>query len=123
MVFTPAALVAFLNGNPTDFLAAHTPGGIENQEAEGQRFLCENSLIPKDGYDEHAKNFFASEKIEIIENFDNLFHQAKLPSGWMIKPVEGTSFLSKLIDPAGKIRADIFYKAAFYDKRAQITFI
>ena len=48
---------------------------------------------------------------------DPLFCEATLPPGWQKRQTEH-SMWSKLIDADGKVRATIFYKAAFYDRRA-----
>lgn len=45
---TPAAIVAALAGDTSNALAAMTPGGIEAQEAAGQRALVASTTLPKD---------------------------------------------------------------------------
>lgn len=48
---------------------------------------------------------------------DPLFCHAELPAGWH-KEATDHSMWSNLVDDKGRIRAKIFYKAAFYDRDA-----
>ena len=59
--------------------------------------------------------------IEIIDNYDDLFWNVKLPEGWEIKATDHTMW-NELIDNKGRKRASFFYKAAFYDRDAFINF-
>jgi len=53
---------------------------------------------------------------------DELFCQATIPSGWQIVASKtNPHYWSDLIDDRGSIRASMFYKAAYYDRRAHIT--
>lgn len=51
---------------------------------------------------------------------DPLFQRAELPAGWKVEPTQH-SMWSRLIDDKGRRRATIFYKAAFYDRRAHMN--
>jgi hypothetical protein len=123
----PAALVAALNGDIENALAASTPNGIEKQEKAGQLELCKTSnKLPKDMHFCNKEDF---EKlgIKFLEDIDKLFVKVELPIGWSIKPAEpysesarANNMWSDLVDNNGAIRAQIFYKAAFYDKKATI---
>lgn len=53
---------------------------------------------------------------------DALFQQAELPAGWSIKPTDH-SMWSDLVDEKGRKRAAIFYKAAFYDRKAHLRLV
>ena len=44
----PAALAAASRGDLANALIASTPGGIERQEAAGQRTLVESAMLPKE---------------------------------------------------------------------------
>lgn len=44
----PAALSALLKGDIDNAVIASTPGGIERQEAQGQRKLVESAMLPKE---------------------------------------------------------------------------
>lgn len=113
---TPAAMRAASEGDAPNFFAAALPGGIEAQEAAGQRDLCASSRLPKDA------PWPELEALGIVrgEDVDNLFVNATLPAGWSIKPTDH-SMWSKLLDETGAERASIFYKAAFYDRSAHLT--
>lgn len=57
---------------------------------------------------------------DVVEK-DPLFRLAKLPEGWRLEPEEDTySYWSLVIDTAGETRARVFYKAAFYDRKAEM---
>jgi hypothetical protein len=50
---------------------------------------------------------------------DPLFRRVRLPEGWGFRYTDH-SMWTDLVDDNGKKRAGIFYKAAFYDRRASI---
>lgn len=89
---------------------------IEAQEADGQRELCASAQLPTDGIDGAI-----ALGIEVIgpSKGDPLFHDVRLPEGWQIKPTDH-SMWSELVDDKGRKRAGIFYKAAFYDRKAHM---
>ena len=58
--------------------------------------------------------------ITFHEKVDDLFINATLPEGWHIRPTEHRCW-SELTDEQGAVQAEIFYKAASYDRRADIT--
>lgn len=114
MAINPAALSAALKGDITNALVASTPGGIERQEAEGQRQMASSfKILPKDMDREVAAAFgFA-----FGEDADDIFVPVTAPGGWSIRPTEH-SMHSEIVDNLGRVRGTIFYKAAFYDRRA-----
>ena len=125
---SPAALGAALSGNLENVIAATTPGGIERQEAEGQRQLvsAEVSRLPKDINDHRfrgktAAEVYALAGIEVIGDCDDIFLSVKLPEGWKLQATDH-SMHSDLLDEQGRKRAGIFYKAAFYDRNAHFHF-
>lgn len=91
---------------------------IERQEAQGQRELVHSALLPVDGSDHPDMQAMGIEWGEPA-NGDPLFRHAKLPAGWS-KRATDHSMWSEIVDETGKKRASIFYKAAFYDRRADI---
>lgn len=99
-----------------DWLFGRNPGAIEDQEAAGQQALVASSQLPVDGSAECAKY-----GITIMGDSPNdpLFVDVQLPPGWTIKPTDH-SMWSDLLDADGKKRAAIFYKAAFYDRKAHM---
>ena len=118
----PAALMALLMGDLKNSSLASTPGGIEAQEAAGQSAICntttqETQLLPIEGGVEFCK----ANGFEITNlNPKRLFIECKLPAGWKITPTDH-SMWSHVYDEQGTKRAEIFYKAAFYDERAFLS--
>jgi hypothetical protein len=94
------------------------PGTIERQEKEGQQQLINSSQLPKRGIENVCKEI----TIKGDSKDDPLFVDVKLPAEWKIIETD-SSFWSKLIDEKGITKANIFYKATFYDRRAFIQFI
>lgn len=119
---SPAALKALMDGDITNFFVASTPGGIEAQEAQGQRNLVSNAWIPKEMVQGCTKEKLESLGIVFVREVDDLFWEAELPEGWKIEPTEH-SMQSYLLDDKRRKRAGIFYKAAFYDRSANIYLI
>jgi len=103
-----------------DWLFGMNPGAIEKQEAQGQREFVESTLLPTDfnfckKEDFEALGFKFGEPVE----GDPMFCEATLPDGWK-KRATDHSMWSEIVDDTGKVRAMIFYKAAFYDRDAFI---
>lgn len=117
---TPAALAAAAAGDLPNAIAAMTPGGIEAQEAAGQKKLVTNELLPVDGIKEVAEKLGFTYDPKIV---DSIFVQAKLPAGWKKVAHEDHSMWSDLVDEKGVKRASIFFKAAFYDYKAHIQLV
>lgn len=92
---------------------ASTPGGIEQQEAQGQQNLVQSTTLPIKG------DWEVLERWGVVqgEPIDKLFCHCTLPDGWTKAPTDH-SLWSSLVDARGLIRASIFYKAAFYDRDA-----
>ncbi|MEK6828574.1 MAG: hypothetical protein AABY15_00410 [Nanoarchaeota archaeon] len=101
--------------------------GIEAQEAQGQRELVKSSQLPAglSGYRSGpgAKEIYEKLGIKVIgpSKGDELFLDVELPSGWSKKATDHDMW-SDLLDDKGRKRAGIFYKAAFYDRKADISF-
>jgi|SRR5882672_12913810 len=114
---TLAAIQAFAEGDAANMLAAITPGGIEAQEARGQRALNKaGNLLPKKLLYSMWEEVEAM-GIKLIGEQDDLFLNVELPPGWMIQPTPH-SMWSNVVDETGKVRLEVFYKAAFYDRKA-----
>jgi hypothetical protein len=121
---TPAAISAAVSGNLENFIAAATPGGIERQEAAGQVELCSSSTrLPKNVIYPTLTPEVLAEKLGIKVNgdYDDIFWNVELPAGWKIVPTDHAMH-NDLVDNKGRRRAGIFYKAAFYDRNAHISF-
>lgn len=108
--------------NPVDFLAASMVVGsskaIESQEAQGQQSLIQSDTLPTEMEQEDKEALEAAGcKFLGPVDGDALFQYVQLPVGWKKVPTEH-SMWSHLIDEKGAVRASIFYKAAFYDRKA-----
>lgn len=117
-VINLAALGALLGGDLENAMVAMMPGGIEAQEALGQRVFVASETLPI------KCNFCKRSELEEMgivfgEPVDDLFVEVQLPEGWKKIPT-GHSMWSELVDDKGRKRASIFYKAAFYDHDAFI---
>lgn len=121
---TPAALGALLAGDMGNFAAAMTPGGIEAQEAAGQRSLTAKAeRLPIKGTVDNpekraqweAAGFVFGEPI--TEGRHTMFVACTFPRGWKLVPTEH-SMWSSVVDAKGRKRAAVFFKAAFYDYSA-----
>lgn len=115
---TAAALGAIARGDLENYLVASTPGGIRAQEAEGQRRLVVSSTLPIAMFGATRQQLTALGFV-FGEDVDRLFVQCTLPPGWKKQATEHNMH-SDLLDEQGRCRADIFYKAAFYDQRADM---
>lgn len=111
----PAALSALAKGDMENFRAASTPGGIEAQEKAGQESLLQTTDMPK----ELRPNRASFEKIgfKFGEDTDELFVSATLPQGWA-REGSDHSMWTYIKDNQGRRRVAVFYKAAFYDRKA-----
>jgi hypothetical protein len=109
-----------------NWLMGGNPRAIEDQELQGQRHLCSNRDIMQlpveangigDAHSEYKKM-----GIEVIKNSagDNLFYDVKIPKGWTLEASDHAMW-SYLKDETGKERAQVFYKAAFYDRKAFVN--
>lgn len=98
-------------------------GYIENMEADGGRQLAASDLLP-------VQMTPADEKTWTKLGFtfgapvdgDPLFRQAILPTGWTKQAADDPRG-SYLVDERGIRRVSIFYKAAFYDRKANMYLI
>lgn len=94
-------------------LTGDVSGAIRNQESRGQERLVNSDVLPIECPRAEL------EKMGIVfgDEVDELFINVTLPDGWK-KERTGHSMWSILKDDKGRERASIFYKAAFYDRRA-----
>lgn len=131
MAITPASIKAALDGDIANMIVAFTPGGIEAQEAQGQRDMASRFItLPKEmrcphGGPWHDDEGGCSAGWKVAQEFgfritvggDDIFHGVGAPDGWEIRPTEHAMH-SDIVDDRGRVRGGIFYKAAFYDRRA-----
>ena len=90
-------------------------GYITDMEAAGQQQLVNSDQLPTEAPWERLEEF-GFKRGEVVSG-DPLFTHCTLPEGWRR---EGTDHAmhSSILDERGVKRVQIFYKAAFYDRRA-----
>lgn len=92
---------------------------IEDMEARGQRELVtQTTKLPTKGSDDPAWAKMGVLFGEVIQK-DPIFRDVVLPVGWKLKPTDH-SMWNELLDERGRVRGRMFYKAAFYDRSANI---
>lgn len=103
---------------------------IEASEARGKEALLGSDLLPVEiqtrwigdrlqSQEEARADFEAlGFTFGVSDDRDELFAPAVLPTGWSRDGNSGHSMWSYLVDDEGTRRVEIFYKAAFYDRRA-----
>lgn len=144
-------LITFLDGLLYATEGKNPSKAIENQEKRGQQTVVRNQRLPKKVNDlaipneikwngvedsmeyekrrevltqnniNYTKQQYEKMGIIIIDGYDDLFWNVKLPEGWEIKATDH-SMWNNLFDNKGRLRADFFYKAAFYDRDAFTNF-
>jgi hypothetical protein len=95
---------------------------IENQEAAGQRQLVNSDRLPVDSHGTDADFEAVGFTFGPPDKNDPLFRPATLPEGWK-REGSDHSMGSYIIDPLGRRRVSVFYKAAFYDRRASMYLV
>jgi hypothetical protein len=93
---------------------------IEGMEAAGgQQFASEPELMPADGpWDELVELGFAPPE----PTDDPLFVRTRLPDGWSKRLLDDPRG-GEILDERGLPRVGTFYKAAFYDRKADCHLI
>lgn len=98
------------------------PGGSEasilRMEAQGQREIVNSQVIPTGGASDEELTALGFTLGDVV-NGDPLFRYATLPDGWR-KVGTDHSMHSSIVDELDRQRLGIFYKAAFYDRRADM---
>lgn len=117
--WTPAVMQAAAAGDLANVVAASTPGGIEAQEAAGQRDAVRSQRLPKDGTQANSREGWERLGFVFHEDDDDIFVNVTFPPGWRLEATDH-SMWSNLLDDKGRKRASMFYKAAFYDRSAHI---
>lgn len=106
-----------------EMLVGGPRGTIERSEARGQRELVAATVLPTDGMQwPEQRAVWEAMGIKLGDRVagDEMFTNVTLPAGWTKRPTDH-SMWSDLVDDKGRVRARIFYKAAFYDRSARIT--
>lgn len=91
---------------------------VENQEARGQAQVVASQQLPAQG-DWDALEKLGFVKGEPVEG-DDLFVNATIPEGWYKEATEHSMY-TVIKDERGVERVSVGYKAAFYDRWAQIS--
>ena len=112
----PAALRAYLDGDEKNFVVAQMPGGIEAQEKLAQEDLVLGQKLPKEGI-LNVRSELEALGFQFGADVDDLFVSCSFPPGWSIKPTDHALW-SIVHDEQGHERIQVFYKGAFYDRRA-----
>lgn len=91
------------------------------QEKLGQLALASSTQLPIKGLlGERARWEVLGVKIlDDVKSDDSLFCHVELPPGWRKVPRDH-DYWTDLVDAEGTVHAEIFYKAAFYDRRANV---
>lgn len=116
---TAASVSAAAKGDIANFIAASTPGGIEAQEKAGQQTLVASSLLPIQG-SSMVEHHLSPLGFKLGNTVDDLFVEATLPPGWS-KKASDHDMWSSVVDEKGRDRIAVFYKAAFYDRKAHMS--
>lgn len=121
---TPTNTTERIKKDPTlaiaEMMCVGTSNMIELQEAQGQRELVRSEVLPTQGlHDLRDILERAGGSVGSPVDGDPMFTHVTMPSGWSKKATDH-SMWSSLVDQAGRERASIFYKAAFYDRGAFI---
>jgi hypothetical protein len=100
---------------------AATPGGVIAQERRGQQELVASDQLPSDGLLGPDRARWEALGLKILDegSDDPMFCRVELPTGWRKVPREHALW-TDLVDGDGQIRAEIRYKAAFYDRYADV---
>ncbi|MER6515216.1 hypothetical protein [Nonomuraea sp. NPDC001636] len=116
----PATRDAFLLGA---LLGQTNDELIGSQEARGQQQLVHSDRLPtkrrddRDAYEALGFTFGAPDAD------DPLFTPTTLPDGWTREAADDHDMWSYVVDRLGRRRVAMFYKAAFYDRRADMHIV
>jgi hypothetical protein len=107
--------------NPALGLIASVGDGIAEMEAAGQAQLVQSTKLPAELSYSTREDFEALGFVfgDLVDG-DPLFREMKLPAGWS-KRATDHDMHSEVVDERGIARVGVFYKAAFYDRRADMT--
>lgn len=95
-----------------------TDGAIQEQERAGQAQLVNSDRLPADLNGDSISSFEAlGFTFGHPDPRDPLFHPAALPEDWK-REASDHDMWSYIVDHLGRRRVAVFYKAAFYDRRA-----
>jgi hypothetical protein len=96
------------------------PGMIEASERRGQSELVNSTLLPFDMGGKRALFERMGFKFGEQAKGDPIFIHAELPTGWSKRSTDHAMW-SEIVDERGVKRVGVFYKAAFYDRSANMS--
>lgn len=114
-----------MQDNPSLALAMALGGiaeSIENQERAGTKQAAASSVLPTEDLQDYAEGGpYAYMGIKVLNPVPNdaLFTYVELPEGWKVVPTDH-SMHNSIVDDKGRKRAGYFYKAACYDRIANM---
>lgn len=117
-ITSPAGMVAGMNGDFDNLITACTDGGIEAQESAGQKTFVAQQTLPKNC----PKSVLEQLGFVFGSDYDDIFINVLFPDGWTKVPTQH-SMWNDLKDAKARVRGNIFYKAAFYDRSANMTLV
>lgn len=112
---TPATRDAFL----IDSLLNGSNHAIQQQEKAGQQQLLHSDRLPVDTGDTDPDFEALGFTFGAPDSADPLFRPADLPEGWTRQAADHDMW-SYIVDQHGRRRVAVFYKAAFYDRKARM---
>lgn len=95
---------------------------ITGQEAQGQREFVHSTQLPSQAHNSDAEFEALGIVLGEPDPRDPLFRPATLPPGWERQGTDHNMW-SDVVDPFGRPRIKVFYKAAFYDRRADMHIV
>jgi len=88
-------------------------------EAAGQRQLVASAVLPREKGDQAEYEALGFTFGAVV---DDLFQEATLPPGWSKRGTDHDMHF-EVVDERGIARVSVFYKAAFYDRRASMYIV
>lgn len=96
--------------------------GVYAQERQGQAQVLASTTLPTDTRGRDAEFEALGFTFGAPAAGDPLFREATLPEGWSRKGTDH-SMHSVIVDERGIARVGIFYKAAYYDRKADMSIL
>jgi hypothetical protein len=93
---------------------------IKAQEKRGQQALVHSELLPTELQDDQAAFEALGFVFGDVEADDPLFRRVSLPEGWS-REASDHAMWSYIVDGLGRRRVGVFYKAAYYDRKADAS--
>ncbi|MFE9737321.1 hypothetical protein [Streptomyces sp. NPDC006477] len=117
---SPAARDAFLFGA---LLGQTNDALIGAQEARGQQQLVHSDRLPTELRDDRAAFEALGFTFGTPDADDPLFTPTTVPDGWTREAADDHDMWSYVVDTLGRRRVAVFYKSAFYDRRADMHIV